>query len=100
MAFSGLDDHATQWRTGCVMNPPAQSMFIRRLGTRTLSCVSFDKCPEILELADGNFAIIGCDITKEAEALLPKGVGCGAQERIVSIPRNLLIRAKTDIPDV
>ncbi len=54
-------------------------------------------CPDILELADGDFAIIGSDITNLADQL-PESAGCGPDERIVRIPRETLLGAKSDIP--
>jgi hypothetical protein len=56
-------------------------------------------CPDIFELTDGNFAIIGTDITAELESKLPPSASCGPDERIIQIPRKMLVTAKTDIPD-
>ncbi len=75
-------------------------MFIRRLGIdahATLPCAGGRACPDILELADGDFAIIGQDMTGFA-GQLPAGSGCGPDERLVRIPRALLVRARADIP--
>lgn len=75
-------------------------MFIRRLGVDPLasqSCAEGRNCPDILELADGDFAVIGRDITSAA-AELPAESGCGPSERMVRIPRALLVRARADIP--
>jgi hypothetical protein len=76
-------------------------MFIRRLGTESeaapLLCAGGKSCPDILELADGDFAIIGKDITDFAPQL-PAGSGCGPEERLVRIPRALLVRARAEIP--
>ena len=55
-------------------------------------------CPDIFELEIGDFAIIGADITAAA-GLLPPSAGCGADERIVRVPRKTLVLAKRDIPD-
>ncbi len=78
-------------------------MFIRRLGmdaaATSLRCASGQSCPDILELANGDFAIIGKDITEFA-GQLPAGSGCGPDERLVCIPRALLVRARADIPAV
>jgi len=71
-------------------------MFSRRLG-RAL-CSGGHSCPDILELESGDFAVIGKDITNEAATRLPPGSGCGADERIVRIPRATLVFAKSDIP--
>ena len=50
-------------------------------------------------LESGDFAIIGIDITEAGKVKLPPTAGCGPDERIVLIPRNLLVGAKRDIPD-
>jgi hypothetical protein len=55
-------------------------------------------CPDIWELASGDFAIIGADITS-VSASLPSSANCGPDERIVRIPRKTLVLAKRDIPD-
>lgn len=76
-------------------------MFLRKLGPQGPhpECVVLSDCPDILELEDGDFAIIGQPITAEAVPHLPPGVGCGSQEVIVRIPRKVLVDAKRDIPD-
>ena len=78
-------------------------MFSRRIGPdphangqQTSSCSG---CPDILELSDGDYAIIGVDITEAAQAHMFPTAGCGPDERVVRIPRHLLISAKRDIPD-
>lgn len=77
-------------------------MFVRRLGQSSgpLSCASGRNCPDILELDGGDFAVIGADITALAIGRLPEGSGCGPDERVVRIPRALLVRARADIPEV
>lgn len=55
-------------------------------------------CPDILALDDGDFAVIGGDITDAARGKLPPTVSCGPDERVVRIPRSTLIQAKPDIP--
>ncbi len=76
--------------------------FLKRLGPapldREMACVTCQNCPDIWELEDGDFAVIGHDIT-HAAASLPPSAGCGPNERMVRIPRQLLLRAKQDIPD-
>jgi hypothetical protein len=78
-------------------------MFIRRLGpdphaggARTKSLCG---CPDILEMTDGDFAIIGQDITVTGREHLPLTASCGPDERIVKIPRRTLVLAKPDIPE-
>lgn len=77
-------------------------MFIRRLGGSlahtALPCRSTFACPDIWELDDGDFAVIGTDITEHA-GKLPATAGCASHERMVRIPRRLLVLAKADIPD-
>ena len=77
-------------------------MFLRRIGAdphangaRTHACSG---CPDIWELEDGDFAVIGTDLT-EATKLLPPSASCGPDERMVRIPRKTLVLAKPDIPD-
>jgi hypothetical protein len=77
-------------------------MFLRRLGpdphaggART---IALRGCPDIWELGNGDFAVIGIDITKAAAPKLPPSAGCGPDERIVLVPRKTLVLAKTYIP--
>lgn len=78
-------------------------MFAKRLGPNPHAsgahCVGGDGCPDIWELADGDFAIIGADITEAAIAALPPTAGCAPGERIIRLPRQLLVSAKRDIPN-
>ncbi len=78
-------------------------MFLRRLGhdphldgRRTVALAG---CPDIWELADGSFAVIGVDITAAAVGQLPPTASCGPDERVVRLPREVLIGAKRDIPE-
>jgi len=74
-------------------------MFIRRLGSESKGdCQGGYACPDILELENGDYAVIGSDITSEAVQKLPAGSGCSPAERIVRIPRHILVAARTDIP--
>ena len=74
---------------------------LRRLGpdphANGNQTVALNGCPDILELADGDFAIIGIDITDACTSHLPSSAGCGPDERIVRVPRNVVIAAKPDI---
>ena len=78
-------------------------MFTRRLGIKSVktlgSCVGGHTCPGILEIVGGDFAVIGTDITAVAESLLPEGSGRSPEERIVRIPRQVLVEARPDIPE-
>lgn len=79
-------------------------MFIRRLDQTTVSpanlCAGGHSCPAILELDSGDFAIIGADITDLSAGKLPPGSGCGPDERVIRIPRQTLLRARMNIPEV
>ena len=78
------------------------SVFLRRLGpdphANGAKTVALNGCPDIFELENGDFAIIGLDITALA-AQLPPSAGCSPDERMVRIPRKTLVLAKRDIPD-
>jgi len=75
-------------------------MFLKRLGPDPkTTCSDTAACPDIWELDDGDFAVIGSDITDDAKAKLPVTAGCAPNERIVRLPRHLLVSAKRDIPD-
>jgi hypothetical protein len=77
-------------------------MFLRRLGPDPhaggVRTIALRGCPDIFELESGDFAVIGIDITDAAKPKLPPSAGCGPDERIIFIPRNLLVNAKSDIP--
>jgi hypothetical protein len=79
-------------------------MIRRRLGPapdeRRTACVGCNACPDLFELEDGDFAAIGADITAEAAGHLPADAGCGPDERIIRIPRRLLVAAREDIPSM
>ena len=82
------------------MNTPIK--FSRRIGpdphANGVQSVACDGCPDIWELDNGDFAIIGIDITAGAIGQLPPTAGCGRDERIVRVPRNVLVNARRDIP--
>lgn len=78
-------------------------MFKRRLGpdphANGATTTSLSGCPDILDLACGDFAVIGVDITAYAQPHLAFGASCGPDERVVRIPRETLVQAKLDIPN-
>ena len=78
-----------------------QIIFERRIGqdphANGAKSAGGEGCPDIWELANGDFAIIGIDMTDEAKDKLPPTAGCGRDERIVRLPRNVLVNAKRDI---
>jgi hypothetical protein len=78
------------------------SMIRRRLGPDPheggAQTPALSNCPHIFELEDGDFAIIGIDMTAVAISHLPSDASCGPDERIVRVPRRILVNAKRDIP--
>jgi hypothetical protein len=78
-------------------------MFLRRLGpdphAAGAKTYALAGCPDLWELVDGDFAIIGSDITANAAGSLPASASVGPEERIIKIPRRTLVLAKPDIPD-
>ncbi|MFR9791470.1 hypothetical protein ACL07V_22910 [Streptomyces sp. MB22_4] len=58
-----------------------------------------DGCPDIWELDNGDFAVIGRDLTAVYSEGLPEDAVIGGGERLVVIPRVTLLAAKTHIPD-
>jgi hypothetical protein len=80
----------------------ATAAFRRRLGRSALELGDTGHeptCPDIWELDNGDVAVIGRDLTVAYTSRLPEGVSVGRDERLVVIPRNMLIAAKVDIPD-
>jgi len=76
-----------------------KNIFIRRLGQNERNLCSFGhNCPQILEMADGDFAAVGPDMTHEAIPAMPPGPGVGPNERVIRIPRQVLIAARSEIP--
>jgi hypothetical protein len=72
---------------------------LRRLGVPPSERGSANaiSCPDIFELRDGRFAIIGTDVTADLDQQLPAGASCGPDERIVAITRETLLHARQDI---
>lgn len=56
-------------------------------------------CPDIWELDNGDIAVIGTDLTSSYSGRLPEGVTVDPHERMVIIPRSMIVAAKADIPD-
>ena len=76
-------------------------MFSKRIGpdphANGAQSVGCDGCPDMWELENGDIAVIGIDITEAEKAQLPATAGCGPDERIVRLPRNVLFNARSDI---
>lgn len=74
---------------------------IRRLGTTPAErgdTTGVSGSPDILELDDGSFAIIGMDITDELGRQPLPDAKCAPDERVVRVTRRTLLAAKRDIP--
>lgn len=91
---------------GPSLGPPQERIgtdlkIVRRIGAspRERGSVSGQTCPDIFELSDGNFAVIGTEATADLDDQLPPDAGRADYERIVVISRETLLRAKADIPD-
>ncbi|MDG4858370.1 hypothetical protein P8605_09425 [Streptomyces sp. T-3] len=74
---------------------------VRRIGAspRQRGSLSGQSCPDIFELSDGNFAVIGTEATSTLDSELPVDASRADYERIVIVSRDTLVRAKADIPD-
>lgn len=74
---------------------------IRRLGLspQERGSLSNGTCPDIFELSDGSFAVIGTDRTEELDGKLPAGAARADYERIIVITRETLVAARQDIPE-
>jgi hypothetical protein len=73
--------------------------FVRRVGDPYDQSHGKTGSPDIWELDNGDFAIIGYDAPALLDAL-PDEANCAPHERIVRMPRSRLVGAKADIPDV
>lgn len=49
-------------------------------------------------MQDGDFAVVGTDITEEAIAAMLPGPGVGPKERVVKVPRQVMVEARPEIP--
>ena len=71
--------------------------FARRLGPspRERGCDTQGTCPDVFELGDGDFAFIGRDFTdpRRQYFTLPPDAGCGDGERLVVVPRGVVLGA-------
>lgn len=75
---------------------------VRRLGKTPAelgNTTGVSGSPDILELDDGAFAVIGVDITDQVADLPALGARCAPNERVVRVPRNTFVAAKHDIPE-
>ncbi len=77
--------------------------FARRLGpdphANGAQTPALQNCPDVWELDTGDFAIIGIEVTDALRPKLPPTASCGPDERIVLVPRRILVGARADIPE-
>lgn len=52
-------------------------------------------CPDVFELSSGDFAVIGLDVSESLA--LPADAGRSEAERVVMIPREVLLAAAKDL---
>lgn len=74
---------------------------VRRLGKTPAALgatTGVSGSPDILELDDGAFAVIGVDITGQVAGLADLHAKCASDERVVRVPRRTLVAARADIP--
>lgn len=78
-------------------------MFKRRIGPNphrdVQGSLGAKHCPDVWELDSGDFAVIGIRSTSALLSALPADAGCGPDEEIVVVPRNVLVGAKSSIPN-
>ncbi|MDA3625162.1 hypothetical protein [Saccharopolyspora oryzae] len=80
----------------------SSASFSRRLGKSAAELgdtTGRTGCPDIWELDNGDVAFIGRDLTSSYASRLPEGVTIAEDERLVVLPRNMVVAAKEDIPD-
>jgi hypothetical protein len=84
-------------------NNPTDLEILRRIGPDPHAgghqTAALSGCPDLFELAGGDFLLIGTDITEAARGKLPGSASCGPDERIIRIPRRTLVLAKSEIPE-
>jgi hypothetical protein len=76
---------------------------IRRLGTSPIErndTTGVSGSPDILELDDGSFAVIGLDITEQLGRQPLPDAKCAPDERIVRVSRKTFVAAKKDIVNI
>lgn len=73
----------------------------RRIGTtpQERGSLSNATCPDMFELDDGSYSVMGTDRTEELRDMLPDDVVLAPGARIVVVTRKTLVHAKKDVPD-
>ncbi|MDR3412381.1 MAG: hypothetical protein P4L87_15815 [Formivibrio sp.] len=86
-----------EFRTKRNSREKGKIMFLKRLGQGNGSLCARN-CPQLLEMKDGSFAVVGLDITEDAAKEMPPGPGVGPNEKVVKIPRHVIIAARAELP--
>lgn len=82
--------------------PDLNASFVRRVADSPKALgntTGTSGCPDIWELSNGDFAVIGRDLTDHYDQLLPPDAQVSAGERLVVVPRNMLASAKSELPN-
>lgn len=75
-------------------------MFKRRIGpvpNATTGSSGANGCPDIWELDNGDFAVIGFQPNQTLIASLPQEAGIEADEALVVVPRSVLLGARENL---
>lgn len=75
-------------------------LIARRLGTAPrdregFACAATNDCPDMFELSTGDYAVIGLDVSDHLP--LPADAGRSATERVVMVPREVMLAAARDL---
>lgn len=62
-------------------------------GGRKLMSKGGLRCPDVLRLENGDFLVIGQEITDTSDYILPKEVSCDINEKIVLVPKEVMLSA-------
>jgi hypothetical protein len=73
--------------------------FERRLGTSPTERGSATNttCPDVFLLSNGDIAIIGTEAPEELLHQLPSDAGIASHEKLIILPREVLLAARPDI---
>jgi len=73
-------------------------MKLKKLGLdKPNPCCGRSTCPAVFISENGDFVIVGTDVTTELKKNLPIDSGCASYEKIVKIPRNIMLKAIEEV---
>jgi hypothetical protein len=58
-----------------------------------------DGCPDVWQLDNGDYAVIGIHVDAQVEKPLPPTASCGPDETIVMVPKKIFEAAARDLSD-